>query len=155
MRRQETTCCVDCSSGCNLSARPHSPPDLPQPISGHLPDGGRLLVVWTPREKPRGTGSCWSVSPVVLFPVLSHPSVEHQGTTPARVSEAYGKPQQPGSLGGFILGNPSYQDHSLLAFPTVTSLDPLFLLKGKSPQMGRGPRPTSSVLFHNPHKAFP
>ena len=128
--RQEITCCVDSCSGCSLSARPHSPPDLPQPISGHLPDGGRLLAVWTPREKPRGAGSCQSVSLVVLFPVLSHPLVGRQGTTPVWISEAYGKPQQPGSLRGFTLGNPSYQDHSHLAFPTATSLVPFLSPQG-------------------------
>lgn len=65
------------------------------------------------------------MSLMVLFPVLSHLSLGHQGTTPALISEANGKPQQPGSLRGFTLGNPSYQDHPPLAFPTVTSLDPL------------------------------
>lgn len=119
---------------------------MPQPITGHLPDGGRLLVVWTPREKPRGAGNCWSSRLVALFPCLSHISVGHQGTTPTWVSEAYGKPQQPGSLRGFTLGNPSY--HSPLAFPTATPLDPLFLLNGESTQMEGAPRPKSSVWLH-------
>lgn len=43
---------IDSSSGCNVFSKVMSPFHLPQPITGHLPEGGTLLVVWTPGKSP-------------------------------------------------------------------------------------------------------
>lgn len=86
-RRQEITC-VDSSSECNLSTRPCSPPALSQPLSGHLPeeveeDWRKTSSCVDIKGKAQGNRKSLICEPKVLFPVLSHLSLGHQGTTPA------------------------------------------------------------------------